>query len=182
MLAQLQLKKEDYVAAAKTYEDLAKIPQIDKDIREEADLLGAEVLMKAKKFAEAKKKFEHVRQSLPASSPLRPRLDIYLIQCSQGDPKAGDVEGQLRAVIAKLSDKDPTERNLKALAYNTLGEYLLSKGKSREAFWQFMFVDVEYNQDRGEHKKALQHLWKLFEEFKDDAKAKQYKERYQKAS
>ena len=84
-------------------------------------------------------------------------------------------------MINKLSEKDASDRNLKAMAYNTLGECLLAGGKSKEAFWAFMFVDVEYNQDKAEHKKAMYHLWKLFEEFKDEAKAKQYKERYQKA-
>src|SRR5262249_11557728 len=119
---------------------------------------------------------------LPANSPQRSRIDIYLIQCGQSDPKAaGDVEKKLRTLIDKLSDKDAGDRNLKALAYNTLGDYYLSKGRSRDAFWAYMFVDVEYNQDPAEHKKALQALSKLFEEFKDDAKAKQYKERFQKA-
>jgi hypothetical protein len=182
LLAHLQLKQEKWTAAARTYEDLANTPHIDKALKEECEMLGAEVLMKAKEYGEARKKFERLAKVMPADSPQRARIDIYLIQCGQNDPKAGaDVEKKLRTLIDKLSDKDTNDRNLKALAYNTLGDYYLSKSRSRDAFWAYMFVDVEYNQDRAEHKKALQALWKLFEEFKDDAKAKQYKERYQKA-
>src|SRR5262249_40391786 len=153
--------------------------KIDQTIKSECELLGAQVLVKAKKLPEARKKFERVLQGMKPDSPEAMRVKIYLIQCNPG--KGGETEKDLRALIAKLSDKDPADRALKAMAYNTLGDTLMAAGKSRDAFWAYMFVDVEYNQDKGEHKKALQQLWKLFEEFKDDAKAKQYKERYQKA-
>jgi hypothetical protein len=182
MLVGLQVKQEDWVGAAKTLDDLANTPGIDAAIKQECEQEGAQVLLKAKKFDQAKIKLQNVLKNLKPDSPEATRIKIALIQCNQVTSKdSASAEKELRALLAKLSDQGP-DRDLKAAAYNILGDMMMASGKTRDAFWAYMFVDVEYNQDKAELKKALYNLWQLFEkEFKDEVKAKQYKERYQKA-
>jgi hypothetical protein len=58
---------------------------------------------------------------------------------------------------------------IKALAANTLGDYYRETGKQEDAFWQYLWVDIVYNQDKHEQAKALYHLSKLFDHVKGDA-------------
>ena len=58
--------------------------------------------------------------------------------------------------------------SLRALIHNTLGDYLLKRNKPKDAFWEFLRVDVLYNTDKNEHARALYHLAKLFREDRKD--------------
>ena len=53
-------------------------------------------------------------------------------------------------------------------------------GRLEDALWAYLWVDVVYHQNRQEHAKALYHLYKLFKDRQDEAKAKQCKERLEK--
>ncbi len=181
LLVAIQIRNSDWEGAAKTYDDLAQLPKLDRSVQREYEMMSAEVLMKARKYAEAKKRFEKIMKDLPPNSMEARRLKISLIQCSQGDNKnPEETEKELLVLIKGLDDKDPAQRELKAVAYNTLGDCLLARGKDKEAFWRFMFVEVEYNENRAERKKALEQLAQLFQKFGDAEKAKQYKEMAQK--
>ena len=82
------------------------------------------------------------------------------------------VEAVLRCIIAKTTDKD-----LKALAYNALGDCYRLNSQPKEALWPYLWVDVIYHQDRQEHAKAMAALAKLFEELGDAPRAKEYKDK-----
>ena len=81
----------------------------------------------------------------------------------------------MEGIIAKTSDKE-----LKALAYNTLGDCFRLNGRNRDALWPYLWVDVIYHQDRQEHIKAMEQLAKLFDELGDKTRAKQYRDRLKK--
>jgi hypothetical protein len=67
---------------------------------------------------------------------------------------------------------------VRAAAHNLLGDYYLAKGQPEPAFWEYLYVDTLYTQDRDEHAKALYHLSTLFDKVKrDPARAKQCSER-----
>ena len=58
----------------------------------------AQVLTRAKRYAEAKKKFEKLLQGMPPTSPEAMRVKIYLIQCNQAGTKGpGDAEKEAAA-------------------------------------------------------------------------------------
>ena len=59
--------------------------------------------------------------------------------------------------------------------YNTLGFCHAQAKRSKDAVWDYLWVDVIYDQNRQEHARALYHLAKLFAERKDDKKAQQFK-------
>ena len=174
-LARLQLAKGDTDAAEKTYEDLAATPNIPEQMRKECDLLVAEAMIRGKKHALAQKKLEAVLKTLPPDDLHAARVRIYLAQCLAASGKLPEATAQLEGIIAKT-----TEKELKALAYNTLGDCYRLNGRSKEALWPYLWVDVIYHQDRQEHIKAMEQLAKLFDDQGDKARAKQYRDRLKK--
>ena len=74
--------------------------------------------------------------------------------------------------------KESSDRYVKAVGHNTLGYCYMEQAQTKDAEWEFLWVDVEYNQDRVQHAKALYHLWKLFDEVKKDkVKSTEYLEK-----
>ncbi len=83
------------------------------------------------------------------------------------------MEKDLKAVLDSNADND-----VKALARNTLGDYFRARGEGDKAFWEYIWVDVHYNQDREELSKALYYLAKLFADVrKDSTRSKECLER-----
>ena len=89
-----------------------------------------------------------------------------------GSGKTTTIYSLLEHIIEQTTDKD-----LKALAYNALGDCYRWNSKPREALWPYLWVDVIYHQDRQEHVKAMTELAKLFEEQGDMVRAKEYKDK-----
>jgi hypothetical protein len=128
----------------------------------------------AGKHDAAEKLLERQRATLPANDPMAARVPVYLLRCRIASGKAADPEKELKAILAGNADAV-----VKALACNTLAEFYQKKvlaesnpDRKRElaenAFWQYLWVDVVYNQDKEEHAEALYHLSKLFEQVKND--------------
>jgi lipopolysaccharide biosynthesis regulator YciM len=111
-------------------------------------------------------------KSLPASDPQAERISVYRAECQGVSGKLPEAVAQLEGIIAKTSDKD-----LKALAYNALGDCYRLNNRPREALWPYLWVDVIYHQDRQEHLKAMADLAKLFAEQGDTARAKEYRDK-----
>ncbi len=176
LLARLQMQKEDYDGAIKTYEDLAKTPNITKEVKQDAELLAAQALTRAKRYKEAEKRLQDALKSLPADDPQAARVQVYLAECQARTGQFAAAAKQLETIISKTS-----ENSLKALAYNTLGDCYVANDRPRDALWAYLWVDVVYYQEKQEHRKALEQLAKLFEQFKDENRAKEYRERLQKS-
>jgi tetratricopeptide (TPR) repeat protein len=177
LLAQLQLELGDVAGARQTYEDLAATPKLPKEIQQESELLAAQMLVRGKRHNEAKEKLEAILQKLPPNDPHAVRVQVYLAEClaASGAENVDKAVEQLDEVIRKTQDPE-----LKALAYNTQGDCYLAHGRTRDALWPYLWVDVVWNQDRQEHLKALAQLAKLFEEIGDSTRAKQYQEKLQR--
>ncbi|HMC63526.1 MAG TPA: tetratricopeptide repeat protein [Gemmataceae bacterium] len=175
-LARLQMQGQDYDGALKTYEDLAKTPNIAPEVQREAELLSARALTRAKRYAEAQKRLQAALKSLPRDDPQVDRVQVYLAECQARTGQFDVATKQLESIINKTTNND-----LKALAYNTLGDCYLANERPRDAMWAYLWVDVVYHQDKQEHRKALEELAKIFERFKDENRAKEYRERLQKA-
>jgi hypothetical protein len=170
LLACMQEDKGDIAEARQTYLDLAKIPNLPKEVKQEADLLVAQLSLRSGKLDEAKQILEDLRTSLPAADPQRPFALVYLAQVQLSLNKLSDVEANLKAALAASS-----EPAVKCLAHNTLGDFYRKKNQNEEAFWEYLRVDALYPQDRNEHAKALYYLWKLFADVKKDmVKSQEY--------
>jgi hypothetical protein len=173
LLAQLLEDKGDIAEARQTYVDLTKIPGLPKEMKDEADLLVAQLSLRSGKFGEAETILDGLRTSLSPADPQRALALLYLAQAQLSANKLNDVEAHLKAALA--SSSDPAA---KCLAHNTLGDYYRKKNMNEEAFWEYLRVDVLYPQDRNEHAKALYNLWKLFADVKKDkVKSQEYLEK-----
>lgn len=175
LLARLQIVKGDTDAAQKTYQALAALPNVPKEVKQECDLLGAQALLEGKKYDEAKKRLEALQKSVPAGDPQAVRVQVYLAACLAGAGDLTKAVPQIEGIIAKTSDNA-----LKATAYNALGDCYRLNGRPKEALWAYLWVDVLYHQDKQEHTKAMSHLAKLFEELGDSARAAQFKDKLKK--
>jgi hypothetical protein len=158
LLALLQEEKGDTESAGKTYATLADLPGISADMKMQSQLKGARLLLRALKFGEAEAKLKQVESALPADDPQRTFVEVYLIQTRIA--QKGNLDGiqkKLEQII--LRSKDGA---LGALAHNALGDYYRTKGDD-QAFWEYLKVDMMYNQDKEEHAKALYFLSQLFQ-------------------
>jgi hypothetical protein len=163
-IARLALEQNppDYDAARKAYQDLAAAPGAPPEIKLESDLQAIDVLLLAGKTDEARQK----AASLPSADA---RTKVYQIGCQTGP----DAAKQLEEMIDKTSD-----RVLKASAYNMLGDvYRRDAKKKKDALYAYLWVDVVYNDDPAEVAKADARLASLFGEFKDEDRAKKYRDK-----
>jgi TolA-binding protein len=171
-LGQLQADQEEYVAATKTFEALEKAANVPTEFRLEATAALIDIAFQSDKPDEARKRVEAVARDDKAPAALKARVDLYKIAL---DGARGDLAAtvkKIEEVIAKTQDP-----SLRALAYNVLGDIYSAKKQYRDAMWSYLSVDMIYNQDRGEHFKAMTRLIKIFEHDKDDEKVKLYKEK-----
>jgi hypothetical protein len=170
LLAELQEGKGDAAEALQTYQELTKVPNVPKEMKQEVDLLRAQLLLRTGKSEDAEKLLDGLRTSLAAADPQRATILVYLAQSQIAQNKMNDVEANLKAALAAAG-----EPAVKGLAHNVLGDYYRKKNMNEEAFWEYLRVDALYSQDRNEHAKALYYLSKLFADVKKDkGKAQEY--------
>jgi hypothetical protein len=156
----------DAEAARKAYDELAAAPGAPADVKQEFTLLAIDVLLQAGKTAEAQTRLA----SLPAGDP---RVPIYQIGVKATPDQLPGAVKELESYIAKATDPA-----LKAAAYNVLGDlYRRDPKHLKDALYAYLWVDVVYNQDPVETQKAVARLADVFETLRDDARAKQYRDR-----
>jgi tetratricopeptide (TPR) repeat protein len=163
LLGQLQEGQGDYAGAEKTYEDLAKQGGVARETREECDLLVARMLLRNHKPALAQERLEKLVKALAPTDPEANKAQVYLAQCQVEAGKLNEAEAKLKAMLAGSLDA-----SAKGLVYNALGDVARQRNKPEDAFWNYLWVDVVYNQDRHEQAKALYYLSKLFVQVKND--------------
>jgi tetratricopeptide (TPR) repeat protein len=175
LLARLLTERKDYEGARKVYADLAATPSLARDTKQECDLFVARYLIRGKKIAEAEKLLQDILKAVPSDDPQATRARISLAECLGNSGKLEEAVKQLEDLIAKTTDND-----LKAAAYNTLGDCYRENNRPKDALWPYLFVDVVYHQDKREHARAVEQLAKLFAELGDKERAEQYRERLKK--
>jgi len=167
LLAALQIAKGQFADAETTYRDLAKANVAD-DVKLEAELGAAHVNLRGKKIAAAQGILSGLLAKLPKDSPFATRVRVAQAECLAAEKKGPEARKILGDVITKT--RDPA---LKAVAYNTLGQSYFDAGMHKEARWEFLWVDVVYNQDRNEHAKALYYLMRVFEQLNENERAQE---------
>lgn len=165
--------KGDQADILKVYDEAAANAAVTPEVRREFGLMATRFLLRKGKAAEAAARLKAVSQGVASDDPLGPRLEVYQAACDLAAGRAEGVDRALLKVIASDADND-----VKALARNTLGDFYLARGDKEEAFWQYLWVDVTYNQDREELARALYQLSKLFADVrKDTVRARECLER-----
>src|SRR5262249_10124620 len=80
-LARLQRDKGDFAGAQKTYEELAALPGVGKEVKQECDLQVARVLIRGKQFADAEQRLKQILNSVDADDPQAVRARVHLAEC-----------------------------------------------------------------------------------------------------
>jgi hypothetical protein len=162
-LARLQEEKGNLAGASEAYADLARVPGLSSRMRQESEILGARLLLRAGRHADAEKKLTTLDSTLSAGETAKPAVQVFLAQCQLARGEVAKVEAQLNSALARTVDTA-----VLAAGHNILGDYYLKMGQPENAFWQYLRVDVQYGEDREEDAKALYHLSELFDKVKND--------------
>lgn len=168
MLARLNLDKEppNTEAARVAFEELAATQGAPQELKNECAFQVIDLLLADGKIDDARQKLS----SLPANEP---RTRVYQIGCQASVDKIADAAKQLEELIDKSAD-----RPLKAAAYNMLGDIYRRDAKTKkDALYAYLWVDVVYNDDPTELAKAYSRLAELFNELKDEERAKKYRDK-----
>jgi hypothetical protein len=176
LLADLHLHNNNTAAAEKIYTDLAKSPDLPKEVRQEIELLSARLLIEGKKYDEAEQKLKSL--TIAADDPAADQVKVYVALCTGVRDKT-----KLPAAVTQIEEtinqtKDP---NLKALAHNALGDCYRLNGQLKDAVWEYLWVDMVYNQDKRLQMQAVEQLAKLYDDLKEDKLAQEYRDRIKKA-
>ena len=94
--------------------------------------------------------------------------------------RPGIVEGSNSTAefVVDQHDEVDTEHIQPRFLERTPADYYRAQGQPDKAFWEYLWVEVHYNQDREEVSKALYYLSKLFAAVrKDPVRAKECLER-----
>lgn len=171
-LGRLQADTGDYIGATKTFEGLEKAANVPAEFKNEATAALIDIAFQSENYDLGRKRVEAVAKNPNAPAALKARIDLYQLGLD-------GAKGDLAATVKKIEEaigkaNDPT---LKALGYNVLGDVYYAQKKPREAMWSYLWVDVVYNQDRGEHLKAMTRLIKIFKEANDTEKVQLYTEK-----
>jgi tetratricopeptide (TPR) repeat protein len=169
-LGRLEMSQGDFKGAEETFKDLAGL-DLTPEAKLDAQLLAVQAVIQDGRHAAALKTLQGMQVSEPA---LAARVKVAEAQCLVA-MKQPDKAQQATKVLKQLL-KDSSDKQVKAAAHNALGIMLFEKGDFKDARWEFLWVDVVYNQDKDEHAKALFYLWKTFEGLNDAVRAQECRE------
>lgn len=170
LLGRLQLESKDFEGAKATFGELSQA-NVAEDLKQEAQLQVIYVGIRSGKTAEAQTALTAALQSFSKGSKHAVKAQVLQAELQLFAKKYDEATKLLRQVT-----KDTNDKELKALAYNSLGVCLYEQEDFKGARWEFLWVDVVYNQDKNEHAKALYYLWKVFEKLGDAEKAQDCRE------
>jgi tetratricopeptide (TPR) repeat protein len=170
LLGRLQLDAKDFDAATQTYADLAQA-NVPEDAKQDAQLQVIQVAARAGRSAEASKQLDDFIKLLPKDSRHIARARVVQAELMLTAKQTDEAIKLLRQVVKETSD-----RSLKAVAYNALGVSLYERDDYKGARWEFLWVDVEYNQNKQEHAKALYYLSHIFEKLGDAERSQECRE------
>jgi hypothetical protein len=162
-LARLQEEAGKTDDARKTYEELANLPDVPRELKQESEVLVGRLLLRSAKYSDAEKRLEKLAAGMSEGDLERPFVQAYLAESRIGQNKLDRVEKDLKELI-----RGTTDSRVRGLAYNLLGDYYTRKGQAEDAFWSYLRVDAVYNEDAEEQAKALYRLATLFDKVKKD--------------
>jgi hypothetical protein len=168
-LAELQIVENKIADAEKTYAELSQA-NVAEEVKQEADMLAAQLGMKTGNYAQALTRLQAIAGKLPKNSPVAVRAMVAQAECLTLTKKTDDANKLLRQL---LKDSSSADKSLRAQVHNALGKNLYDQRQFKEARWEFLWVDVVYNQDKAEHAKSLYYLWHAFKELNENERAQE---------
>lgn len=161
----------------------------NKEITNRCDLFESQLLLEEGQILlkdrrdEARKKYEQAQAKLKGMLDGADKADALRVRIGLAECKAvlGNQEEAIKEIEAIFAEagEDPA---LRAAVHLGRGDCYRLNGQYREAMWDYLWVDVVYNQDREQHARALYFLQECFENLKESdpnaaARAKEARER-----
>lgn len=173
-LARMHIDKSDYDNAQKVLDVLSKGQNVPPEVKQEADLMLIDVMFQAGKGDAVKNRVDAALADAAVPETQKARFRVYQVglEAQGASAKIEDVVKKLDELISKTSDN-----SIKALAFNVMGDCYMLKARKRDAMWSYLWVDVVYSQDKGEHLKAMSKLLAIFDEEKDNEKVQLYRDK-----
>lgn len=164
-LARLYQNQKDYKKAQKVFSDWSGL-KVAPDHKSEAEYQAAMAFVDQGSPKEAATALKTLEAKLPKENRYSQKARVAQAECLALAKQMPEANKILRQII-----KDTTDKNLKAMAYNTLGKNLYDVGQLKEARWEFLWVDVVFSQDKAEHAKSLYYLWQIFNKLGEPERA-----------
>jgi tetratricopeptide (TPR) repeat protein len=172
MWALLLEKAEKYDEAEGAYQELADKTTQD-DLHDQYQMMVAKVAFRPGNYEAALTKFKSITGKLRKARS-KAKAEIYQAECLAGLKKIGEATTKLKTILAGLK---PEDKDLRAAVHNGLGYCYKVDGHWKDALYEFLWVDVIYNQNKEEHARALYYLAELFEKLKDTERAKECRQK-----
>jgi hypothetical protein len=169
LLAQWHLERKAWGKAEGLLWELVK-SAVAVDLRQQAEVQALDLLARQGKHADAETKLRAVVAKHAKGSPANLAARIGLVECLGYAKKVDEARKVAGEVLNETKDK-----LLRARAYNALGVCYALNEQWSEASWEFLWVDLIYNQDRVEHARALYYLEKAFEQLGEADRARDYR-------
>lgn len=170
MLASVQLAQKKLAEAQATFQELAAA-NVSPEAKLEGELMSIQIGVGAGKAKESLKKLDEILAKLPKGSRLTAKARIAKAMSLAAAKDTNQAGTLLRQIISDSADK-----SIKASAYNALGEIHFQAAAYKDALWEFLYVDVVYNQDKNEHAKALYYLGQVFDKLGEADRARECRE------
>lgn len=149
--------------ARKAYEELADLPDVPAELKQESTLLVSRLLLRGGKYRDAEARLRKLAPTLSRDDPQALLVKAYLAESALGQNNLKDVAKDLGEVARASADP-----RLRGVVHNLLGDYYRKQGQAEEAFWEYLRVETVYNEDVEENAKALYFLVGLFDKVKKD--------------
>jgi hypothetical protein len=158
----------------------------NKEIASKCDLFESQLLLQEgqlllrDKPEEGKAKYQEAQQKLQAmlqgaDKGAASEIRISMAECKAALGQAAEALKDLDVIFKEAGE----DAHLRAAAHLGRGDCYRLNNQFREAMWDYLWVDVVFNQDREQNAKALFHLIDVFERINELTKAKDAKERLQ---
>jgi hypothetical protein len=167
----LEIERHKFDDASRAWGRVAKNKNMPPEAQAEAALQEIDLQVRSKQYALAATFAAELAKS--AAGARKERLAIYEIAAkAAGEGKPAEGIDKIKAEMNK--SKDPS---VHATGFSMMGELALAAGKSRDAMWNFLWVETVLNQDKDEALKAMSRLAEIFEAQMDEDQVKKYREK-----
>jgi tetratricopeptide (TPR) repeat protein len=160
-----------YPLAEKQYAELAKTPWPAYKMR--AAVAAGRSLQAQNKHAEAIQQFD----AALAISDDGPEAQNQRLAATLGkavsQAETGSVDQAVGAIEKVIHDTDPQEKELQARAHLALGNCHETAGRTKDALYAFLYVDIIYNTVPEAHAEALAHLVPLWQAIGHEERARE---------
>lgn len=174
-LADLQQEAGDFKGAAEAFDAMSQMKELAAESRKKYQLAAAQALVQAGDAKGAMLRLDAALKTIPKTDPQFFRLQMTRAQCqaTQKDQVEKAI-ADLTQIVAALKEDD---RLRKAIAWNTLGDCYLAHNRPKDALYAYLNVDMFYNTDRQEHRRACAELVKIFQMLPDKERAQEFQDK-----